>query len=822
MRILAIFCGAFSFGVFLAQYLLPPDWLLPCGAAAFVLSAGWLFLPYPHGRRLLLLGAGFAIAMGWNWLFLRQTALPAEALSGETRTVVLRLCDYPEATAWGARMETEISGLPGRVVYYGDRDLLDLAPGQLLRSGVRFQYAGRIRDSETTAFTPNGVFLLAYSRGKATLPDADNPAEESLSGYVEGNPFSGSEGDLSGHAEGNLSGTAEGDPLFDGLASNPASPRWWPVRLGRAARERIQALFTGDAALYRDDDAAAFLCAILTGERSGLPEQVSADLSEAGLSHILAVSGMHCGFLAALALFLAGRHRRRFAAGITIPLLFFYAALTGNRPSVLRACVMLTFLLAAPLFRRESDAPTALCAALFLLLFRNPFAAKSLSLQLSFASVAGLLLVSPPLYRRLSGETDRRNTRKKPPPNSAAAFSRKLRRILAASVAASVGALAFTAPLSAYAFGVVSLAAPLSNLLCLWAAGGIFVLGFAATAVSFLSPFAGAVLAVPAGLLIRYLLTAARLLASLPGHAVYTANPFLWLWFLYLYLLFLTARFLCGGTRYVHAAALSLAGLLLVSALGRRLYRDALDAVVLDVGQGQSVVLASGRQCALTDCGSGNSWYDAGAIAARQLRTMGYRRLDYLLLTHYDADHVNGLAALLARMPVRVALLPEPSDEGGGQAGILRLLDSYGVRWRFVEDREELALGRSVLTVFPPVGGGADNDRGLSVLASAGDADLLLTGDMGQSSEMRLLSSYVLPDLEAFVAGHHGSKYATSAALLDTLKPEIVCVSVGSNSYGHPAPEMLERLRERGCPVYRTDTDGGLWLAFRPSKQAEP
>ena len=165
--------------------------------------------------------------------------------------------------------------------------MLELEPGQTVSAVARFQSAGRIRDTDVTSFTSKGVFLLAYGRGEAVYG----------------------------------SGTS-------------SSPRWWPVRLGRAMAEKIQELYP--------DSSAGFLTAILTGDKTGLPEGDGIALSEAGLYHVMAVSGMHCGFLLTLAAGLTGK-RRRFTAILVLPLLVFYALLTGGSPSVVRACVMLAF-----------------------------------------------------------------------------------------------------------------------------------------------------------------------------------------------------------------------------------------------------------------------------------------------------------------------------------------------------------------------------------------------------------------------------------------------------------------------------------------------
>ena len=744
MRVLATFTGSFALGIFLAQYLLPMEWLLPCGAAAFVLAFGRLFLRNDWGRRILLVGVGLALAFGYDWLYIRQVQRPMEALANTDREAVMSLCDYAVPTNYGAKATVRLEGLPGKAVYYGTADLLRLEPGQTVTDLVHLQSASRIRDDDVTSFTSKGVFLLAYRRGEASYGD----------------------------------GTS-------------ASPRWWPTRMGHAMREKITTIFQGDI--------AGFLTAILTGDKSGLSEESAAALSEAGLYHILAVSGMHCGFLLALVTFLAGRHRRRLTALCALPLLAFYAALTGGSPSVLRACVMLAFLLAAPLFQRDSDGPTSLLAALFLILLANPFAAASISLQLSFAAMAGILFLTPRLYRLLlHGRKGNRVT-----------------RFLAASFSATMGALVFTVPLSGWYFGTLTLISPLSNLLCLWAASSVFLLGLLTVLIGFVYlPLAKLIAVVPT-LLARYILTAAGLLAKIPYHAAYFANPYLKYWLLFIYLLFLTAwlRRKAPRRKYALASVLACLTLVLTVKLGEWRYQADLDVKVLDVGQGQCVLLASGGEHTLVDCGSGNGWYGPGDTASQHLRAMGCWKLDRLILTHYDSDHINGVRDLLARMDVDTLLVPELTDDGQG-GEILELARTHEVTVTAVENKVDFSTGRVVLTVLPPVGEGEDNEQCLSVLASAGEEDILITGDMDAATERRLLETFDLPDIEVLVAGHHGSKYSTSNDLLDALTPETVCISVGSNSYGHPADETMRRLAEHGCAIYRTDMQGSIHLSL--------
>jgi len=458
---------------------------------------------------------------------------------------------------------------------------------------------------------------------------------------------------------------------------------------------------------------------------------------------------------------------------------------------------MLALYVAAPLFRRDSDGPTALAAALALILLKNPFAAASVSLQLSFAAMAGILTVTPRLLRLLSGDGKRG----------------KLFCFTASNFSASIGALAFTVPLAAYYFNTLSLVGPLVNLLCLWSAGAAFVTGMAAVLASFLwLPF-GTFLGLAPRLLIWYILHVAELMAGLPYHAVSFSGPYLRFWLPFAWGM-CALPLLRERRRRTCALAAVLAGVTLcASVLAEEAYygRGKLQALALDVGQGQSILLSSGGQRVLVDCG-GSAWKDPGQTAADQLSSMGCRELDYLVLTHYDQDHINGVTALLNRLPVKTLLLPDAEDPGKAGFAVLTAAEAHGAEVRYIRRPTSLSLGTADLTVYPPLGTEGDNERGLAVLCTAGDFDLLITGDMNAATERLLLERYALPDTEVLVVGHHGSKYSTSNDLLEALTPETAIISVGSNSYGHPADETLRRLVESGAAICRTDKQGTIHL----------
>ena len=202
------------------------------------------------------------------------------------------------------------------------------------------------------------------------------------------------------------------------------------------------------------------------------------------------------------------------------------------------------------------------------------------------------------------------------------------------------------------------------------------------------------------------------------------------------------------------------------------------------------------------DCG-GSSDALAADTAAETLLSQGISRLDGLILTHYDRDHAGGIGNLLSRVDTGLLILPPVPSE-----------DTYPAR-QVIYAREDLCVtsGNTEIRIFAAPISGEDNENSLCILFDTENCDILITGDRDGFGERSLLRNAALPDVDVLVAGHHGSKYATCDELLAAVRPEIVCISAGRNNvFGHPAPELLQRLETYGCTVYRTDLQGDILI----------
>ena len=750
MRVLATVGFSFAAGLFLT--LLPWDgWQLYAAGALALASLLWALLGRgtPHLRRVLLVLLPLMVSLLYFSTYLALVRQPVQALCGGEHDFSAAVCDWPEATEHGAKVTIRLHGLLGaKAVYYGDDDLLSLRPGDALSGTAWWNDVAAIGDGDLRQFSSRGVYALLYDRDTLTV----QPAPDMPLGYA-------------------------------------------PQYAAKALRDKL-------AQLWDDPSVLGFLTAELTGDKSLLPESDYVAMQETGLAHIFAVSGLHCAFLVTLLSLLIPPTHRRTLCAVASAVLVFYMLLTGLSPSVARACVMQLFLLSAPLFRRGSDPLTSLAAALTVILLVNPYAVGSVSLQLSFAATLGMVLLSGRLYKSFTCWYRGRNRAVR------AALS-----FLAANLAATLGALVFTAPLTAYYFNILSLVAPLAGLLAVPAAGYAFMSAFVSALLGLVWTPLGHLAGYVPLLLVKYILWVAHLLLAVPYHAVYFTNVYLRVWLLYVYAAFLGCAVTPDGKRkYALASALTVLTLAACLWLNSRWQQyGAFRAAVLDVGQGESVALCSGSEAALVDCGSSNSYVDAGSVAADALQSAGIRRLSAMIVTHYHADHTNGLTEVLTRLPVDTLYLPDIEDEYGVRERLVSLAEEKGAQVTYVTKETTDTLGDTVLTIYPPVQSGGDlNELGLTALASAGDFDLLITGDMSGSTEKKLVETYALPDIEVLVVSHHGSRYSSNIRFLKSVTPEAAVISVGDNNYGHPSEETLQRLLAVGADIWRTDQQGTI------------
>lgn len=567
-----------------------------------------------------------------------------------------------------------------------------------------------------------------------------------------------------------------------------------PLRLAAGLRGWIGAGLARTAELARAGEAPpggglAMARALVLGDTGGVPEEWKRALRQTGTYHLLSISGLHVAWVV-VAVWLATRRlprRLRLALGVAAALL--YLAVVGPQPALLRSAVVVGVLSLALFLERPPAPLNALGAAVLLLVAESPDLALSLSFQLTVAATAGLLVLAPRLAEHW---------------RSAYRLHPWLGRPLAASVGAQLATWPFVLP----RFHLLTPFGPLWNLAAIPWSGGALLLSIATAALGLVRP----AWAVPGARLLDLWMVPLDELARLPLGVLrpvpILASPVAAL------LLSLSAAglLLLPPRRALAALALSASILALSSPHPGAAEDPAL--AMLDVGQGDAILVRDGERAALID---GGGWR-RGGLGARvllpALLAEGVTRLDAVYMTHPDSDHCSGLAEIGRLLPVARVAMGEGWPAEGCAAELLRL---PGARVERLRPGDRRSLGRWRLRVLHAPGEDyvPENERSLVVAAEVRGRRFLLTGDAGRWSEARLegCCAESLPS-DVLKVAHHGSRSSSGESFLRAVAPRLALLSVGErNPYHHPAPEVLERLEEGGARILRTDRLGEVWIA---------
>ena len=555
-------------------------------------------------------------------------------------------------------------------------------------------------------------------------------------------------------------------------------------------------------------DAAAVFAMVFGGYEGLRPELVEA-FTATGLVHILSVSGSHITLLAGLVAWLASAFslRRGFAAVLVAFAVFGYAALSGFVAPAVRAAIMGGLSFFALANGREYDGRRILVVTALTMLFASPFQLFDVSFQLSFASTAGLLCLSP-RFRE-------------------ARLFEPLPRVLRDGLALTLGAQLATLPICAWYFHTVSLSSLVANLLVVPILELLMVAALFAGLLALVLPFLARVVFAMDSLLLGLSYELTRVLASLPMSRVYLPTMHIGVAALYYALLFYSVQteevrravFLRLRVLPWRGAFVGLAFILFAIIVRNAFRAEEMAVHFIDVGQGDAalVVTPHGRAIMIDAGGVRDGVFDMGGrVDVPYLLQYGVTGLDAAFLTHCHEDHAAGLAGVLRRLPVG-RVLTAAEGQGAYQASMgLSAAEMAATPFMAVEEGTRLSLdGVTIEVLFAPDApkiGRSGNEGSNVYRVSYGKASFLFTGDLEKEQETRLLekATHALQSTVLKV-GHHGSKTSTSEPFLAAVAPRWAVIDVGAgNRFGHPAKETLDALSVAGVETYRTDKDGAI------------
>lgn len=571
----------------------------------------------------------------------------------------------------------------------------------------------------------------------------------------------------------------------------PGTLARWRTRTG----ELIDTLYGAHAPLAR---------ALIIADERDIDHGVRARFSDAGIIHMVSVSGLHVAVLAEAIVLIATLCRvpARKAEVVATGVVAVFVAFVGAPSPAIRSAAMYAAVVASRRLQRPTS-PWALLALGAAVPLVEPRVVQEIGYHLSVSGMAALIGAGA-LWRRL-------------PIDRLPRWARRTGREMMATVVAS----AVTGPIVAWHFGRISLAAPLTNL----AVAPLFTLAqpalFLSVVIAPLRPVARLV-ADGTTLLLAGIDHVARIGAAIPFAAIDMMPSAVTAWCV----AFAATAVLAACTLHHWVRPLAAAVLVTGAAIWWPLVRPSsgtMEVHMIDVGQGDAIAIRTPRaRWILVDAGDAWRNTDVGArVVAPYIRRRG-GDIALMILSHPHADHIGGAASVMTRIPVRRVWDAGFAQGSAVYDGVLSAARRRGTEWQRASTGTTMEVDGVRLTVLAPdsihVEHSRDaNEASVVVMAEFEGVRVLLTGDLEQQEELDLVRR-AAPHLRADIlkVGHHGSNTSTTDALLSAVAPRLALVSVGAdNRYGHPGPVVMERLRSRGVQVMRTDQDGTIVVSVR-------
>ncbi len=713
-RPLIWFSGAFAAGCALTLRGI----LIPLLVTAIVLlgtaaAAKW----FPRAFPLFLLAAGFFSGTAYTEAYHRYYADPIAQLENTSHDVTVTAADFADRYDEQQRIAVRVSGAQAGV-WGSFRTLLylpltdeELQPGDSITAKVRF-YQSDMREGfdRESYYRGQGVFVLASVRkdARVSIKQADR---------------------------------------------RPLS--YYPKQFAR----NLRAVF----AQHGTERQTAFWNALTTGDRSLLTVRDRDHLRKAGLSHVIALSGLHVGFLISFLLFVFGR---RIGTALGIPTLIAFYFMVGWSPSVVRACIMYGVFLLGFWLRRRSDSLNSLFAALLVILLILPDALTSVGLQLSFASTLGILCFASRIQHAMERPAfvPKRLTR--------------LYRVFTGAAACTVCSMVCTAPILLYHFGYLSVFSIVSNVLALWAVSVLFPLLVIGGIIGLWFPSAAGLVLTPAMWLTDYSYLIVDGTAAVPYGILYCESRFD---LIFSVVVCAAAAVLLWKGRK-KALLFGVPGLVLftigVCVLRGAVRNNDLNIAVLTEGRGQAIVVSCGDQAALIDC-SGSGHHDAAEDVAAYLDWHGIDSLDLVVLTSVDQSHARNICTLLQNVPVEKMILPEKSYENRPPyPELMRELRAQNISFEKIAPEQETAVGDASLglSVWGAV------DRKLIARIRSDDLDIVTVHALTQRMLLDLTDAQPLHAETLLVSAQFSKESDNMRELLHRISPSRIVVESGWKS----------------------------------------
>ncbi|MCH8070172.1 MAG: DNA internalization-related competence protein ComEC/Rec2 [Candidatus Marinimicrobia bacterium] len=559
-------------------------------------------------------------------------------------------------------------------------------------------------------------------------------------------------------------------------------------------------------------DAGNLLTALIVGLRDEIPKEIKDDFVDTGVIHVLAVSGLHVGYVLVILIVLVKIFRIPYGWNkiIIILLLMGYAVLTGGKSSVWRATLMASLFVIAPLFHRKSNLWNIIAVAALGLLIYKPDYLFDVGFLLSFSAVISIVfflsqfeIILPKRLRVSEIQTP---------------FLKYVFALFLVSVAAQIGTLPFTWSF----FNRLPIISLIANVIIIPLIGVLVAMGFAILLLGSWIPFVGGILGNSAWLVSQIIFFLTKFFSNVPFAYLELATPSFLQVFQYMALIGTLFFIFRVGWKNKGVLACLLCANLFV--LPWSIEKKQLDVIFLDVGQGDAILVrvptSDGLKTILIDAGMKSFSRDMGErIVLPVLKHFGIKEVDVMVMSHPHSDHIGGVETLLKNITIHEVWDTFFDYQSHIYQRILKKIDQDSISYqRMKRGLWENSFEPAQIFILHPdslyaATETSANNASIVFKLVYGQVSFLFVGDLEKEGDEEMLQFGQILKTDVLKVGHHGSITSTTESFLNLVKPDYAVISVGDrNKFNHPSEIVLSRLKESGAEIYRTDIDHAIWF----------
>lgn len=604
-----------------------------------------------------------------------------------------------------------------------------------------------------------------------------------------------------------------------------------------------------------DEEQSALCVGILIGDREKISDITEDNFKKSNLTHMLAVSGSHITYIIVALTTILSKTNRKFSLITTIFFLLFFTVLTGFTASVLRASIMGIITLLASILHRKSDTINNLGISSIIILIYNPYLLVDAGFLLSYAGTIGIILFSKKISNGISIIVNKINPNllnKEQNNNSKIFFIKsiieKIILYIISSLSVTLSANIVIIPIMAYMFSTISFTFWISNILAGPVMEVVTIFGFIVYFISIIFPILAQFLGIALNLLLTVLLKIAEISSKIPGASIYIKTPSIYMcviYYLIIYILFnmqaikQIIRKKAIFRLYAIKAKKQRKNILVIAILFTILVNSIIYVTdknikiyFVDVGQGDcTLIQTSGRKNVLID-GGGSEFgsFDVGkSTLLPYLLDRGITKIDYMMISHFDSDHIGGLFYIMENLRVDNIIISKQGESSENLKKFIEILQSNirGSKNKtniiLVKKGDNIKIDNSSYfeILFPEeelINDNILNNNSIVAKFVSNNFKMLFTGDIEEIAENRLCELYKSTNkLQADIikVAHHGSKTSSTLNFLELVKPKIALIGVGeNNNFGHPNDAVLKRIKDLGAHIYRTDQMGEISIVI--------